>query len=260
MTRISRVLAIWLIAALAVMPWVRAQDAPPPAPFKAEEIEQLVAPIALYPDALVAQILMASTYPLEVVSAARWSKANPNIKGKELEDAMQKQTWEASVKSLTAFPQVLTMLNEKLDMTQKLGDAFLGQQKDVMAAIQRLRAKADKAGNLKSSKEQTVTSAQEGGQTVIKIDNAGGGLSVGWTEQPAVKPLVEVRGAMRVDVHANHVSAEAALSVRSRGEPINSFVVYMPQGMELTSLQIPVKTTMPWVVHIDEYYKLYLCC
>src|SRR4029450_7376517 len=91
---------------------------------------------------------------------------------KALEDAMQQQDWDASVKSLTAFPQVLTMLNEKLDMTQKLGDAFLGQQKEVMAAIQRLRGKAQAAGNLKIGKEQTVSTAQEGGQTVIKIEPA----------------------------------------------------------------------------------------
>jgi len=162
----------WLFAALVIVPVGRAQDAAQPAPFKKEEIEQLVAPIALYPDALVAQILMASTYPLEVVSAARWSKANPNVKDKALEDAMQKETWDPSVKSLTAFPSVLAMLNDKLDMTQKLGDAFLGQQKEVMAAIQELRAKADKAGNLKSSKEQTVTTEQQGSTTVIKIEPA----------------------------------------------------------------------------------------
>lgn len=166
-----RFVAAWLIVALTFLPWAQAQDGGS-TPFKKEEIEQLVAPIALYPDALVAQILMASTYPLEVVSAARWSKANPNVKDKALEEAMQKQTWDPSVKSLTAFPSVLTMLNEKLDMTQKLGDAFLGQQKEVMAAIQTLRAKADKAGNLKSSKEQTVTTTQEAGQTVIKIEPA----------------------------------------------------------------------------------------
>jgi uncharacterized membrane protein YgcG len=162
----------WLFAALVIVPVGRAQDAAQPAPFKKEEIEQLVAPIALYPDALVAQILMASTYPLEVVSAARWSKANPNVKDKALEDAMQKQTWDPSVKSLAAFPSVLAMLNDKLDMTQKLGDAFLGQQKEVMAAIQGLRAKAEKAGNLKSGKEQKVTTEQEGGTTVIKIEPA----------------------------------------------------------------------------------------
>ena len=172
MNRLTRWMVAWLFAALVIVPVGRAQDAAQPAPFKKEEIEQLVAPIALYPDALVAQILMASTYPLEVVSAARWSKANPNVKDKALEDAMQKQTWDPSVKSLAAFPSVLAMLNDKLDMTQKLGDAFLGQQKEVMAAIQELRAKADKAGNLKSSKEQTVTTEQQGSTTVIKIEPA----------------------------------------------------------------------------------------
>ncbi|HET9403006.1 MAG TPA: DUF3300 domain-containing protein [Burkholderiales bacterium] len=184
MKRIARFMLVWVIAALALAPLGRAQDAPKP--FSKEELEQLAAPIALYPDALVAQILMAATYPLEVVSAARWSKANPNVKDKALEDAMQKQPWEASVKSLTAFPQVLAMMNEKLDMTQKLGDAFLGQQKDVMAAIQRLRAKADKAGNLKSSKEQTVTTVQESGQTVIKIEPADPQVVYVPTYNPAV--------------------------------------------------------------------------
>ncbi len=172
MNSMTRWMLTWLFAALVIAPIGRAQDAAQPAPFKKEEIEQLVAPIALYPDALVAQILMASTYPLEIVSAARWSKANPNVKDKALEDAMQKQTWDPSVKSLAAFPSVLAMLNDKLDMTQKLGDAFLGQQKEVMAAIQGLRAKAEKAGNLKSSKEQTVTTTQEAGTTVIKIEPA----------------------------------------------------------------------------------------
>ena len=148
---------------------LRAQE--PPA-FKAEEIEQLVAPIALYPDALVAQILMASTYPLEIVQASRWSKANPDVKDKALEDAMQKQSWDPSVKSLAAFPQILAMLNDKLDMTQKLGDAFLGQQKEVMDAIQRLRAKAQAAGNLQSGKEQKVIVEQQNGTTVIKIEPA----------------------------------------------------------------------------------------
>ncbi len=169
---LSRVMLFWTLAALTLLPVSQAQDAAQPAPFKTEEIEQLVAPIALYPDALVAQILMASTYPLEVVEAARWAKANPDVKDKALEDAMQKQKWDPSVKSLTAFPTVLAGMNEKLELTQKLGDAFLGQQKEVMAAIQRLRSKADKAGNLKSSKEQTVTTTQEGGETVIKIEPA----------------------------------------------------------------------------------------
>jgi Protein of unknown function (DUF3300) len=86
-----------------------------------------VAPIALYPDALLAQILMASTYPLEVVEAARWVRANPNLKDQALEAALLKQPWDPSVKSPTAFPQVLTMMNEQLALTQKLGDACLAQ-------------------------------------------------------------------------------------------------------------------------------------
>lgn len=164
-----RLFAIAAFAALAWSPAGHAQAPAQPPAFKPEEIEQLVAPIALYPDPLVAQILMASTYPLEVVAAARWAKSNPGLKEKALEDAMQKQPWDPSVKSLTAFPQVLAMMDQKLDMTQKLGDAFLAQQKDVMAAIQRLRAKADQTGNLKTSKEQTVAKTQDGGNTYITI-------------------------------------------------------------------------------------------
>ena len=146
--------------------------APAAATFKQEELEQLAAPIALYPDALVAQILMASTYPLEVVEAARWSKANPKLKDKALEDALQQQRWDPSVKSLTALPQVLAMMDAKLDWTQKLGDAFLAQQKELMAAVQRLRAKAYAAGNLKSGKEQTIKVEQQDGSTVYIIEPA----------------------------------------------------------------------------------------
>ena len=116
----------------------------------------MVAPVALYPDSLLAQVLMASTYPLEIVSAARWVKANPKLKDQALDDALQTQTWDPSVKSLAVFPEVLTMMNEKLDWTQKLGDAFLAQQTDVMNAIQRLRSKAQAQGNLKTTQEQKV--------------------------------------------------------------------------------------------------------
>src|SRR5262245_49552588 len=100
---------------------------------------------------------MASTYPLEVVEAARFAKANPKLKDAALDEELKKQTWDDSVKSLVAFPQVLTMMNDKLDWTQKLGDAFLGQQKEVMEAVQRLRAKAQAEGNLKSTPQQTVS-------------------------------------------------------------------------------------------------------
>ena len=125
-------------------------------PFKKEELEQILAPIALYPDALLAQIFMASTYPLEVVEAARWSKEHPEIKGDAVAGAVESQTWDPSVKSLCVFPEVLKNMNEKIDWTQKLGDAFLAQQKEVMQTVQVLRDKAKQTGNLKSSKEMTV--------------------------------------------------------------------------------------------------------
>jgi hypothetical protein len=121
------------------------------------QLEQLVAPIALYADALLSQVLMASTYPLEVVAAARWSQANTGVTGQALEDAMQKQPWDPSVKALTAVPQTLQMMNDKLDWTQELGDAFLAQQANVLDAVQRLRARADAAGQLKTTEHQTVT-------------------------------------------------------------------------------------------------------
>ncbi len=137
-----------------------AAAAPAPAnktpPFKQEELEAMLAPIALYPDALLAQIFMASTYPLEVVEAARWSKEHPDVKGDAVAGAVQSQTWDPSVKSLVAFPSVLAKMNEKIDWTQKLGDAFLAQQKEVMQAVQILRNKAKETGNLKSTKEVTV--------------------------------------------------------------------------------------------------------
>src|SRR5262245_54487316 len=99
---------------------------------------------------------MASTYPLEVVQAARWSRDNLGVSGQALEDAMQKQSWDPSVKALTAAPQTLAMMNDQIKWTQSLGDAFLAQQNDVLDAVQRLRARADDAGNLKSTPQQTV--------------------------------------------------------------------------------------------------------
>src|SRR5438552_16980974 len=138
--------------------------------FSQEELDQLVAPIALYPDALVAQVLMASTYPLDIVAADRWVKSNPGLKDKALQDALQQQPWDPSVKSLAVFPQVLTMMSEKLDWTQKLGDAFLAQQQDVLATAQALRAKASAQGNLKDTKEQKVITTTEINTTVIKIE------------------------------------------------------------------------------------------
>ena len=139
--------------------------------FSQQDLDQLLAPIALYPDNLLAQIFMASTYPLEVVQAARFVKAYPNVTGKALEDAMAQVSWDPSVKSLTAVPQVLQQMNDKLDWLQKLGDAFLAQQKDVLATVQSLRAKAVAAGNLKSSEQQAVKTETQDGQTIYIIES-----------------------------------------------------------------------------------------
>jgi len=168
MDGVRRAIALGLVSTLVFLPvpWMprahgQDQGGGQQQTLSTEQIQQLVAPIALYPDSLVAQILMAATYPLEVVEAARWVKANPKVSGQALEDAMQKQTWDPSVKSLTAFPQVLAMMDQKLDWTTDLGNAFLAQQADVMNAVQVLRAKAKAAGNLESNQQQTVTVEQQ---------------------------------------------------------------------------------------------------
>ena len=165
---VHHVLVWGMTLLLALPPGVLAQQ-PAGAPvFSQEELDQILAPIALYPDSLVAQILMASTYPLEVVQADRFAKQNASLKGEPLTKALESQNWDPSVKSLVNFPQVLTMMSEKLEWTQKLGDAFLAQQKPVMDTIQGLRAKAQAAGNLKTTKEQTVIVEEK----IIKIEPA----------------------------------------------------------------------------------------
>jgi len=139
------------------------------AKFDAAHLEQIVAPIALHPDGLLSQILMASTYPLEIVEAARWREKNATLKEKALEDALKNQDWDASVKSLCGFPSVLKQMNENLDWTQDLGDAFLGQKTELMDAVQRMRKKAMDAGQLKTTDQQKVS--QEGQYIVVQSTN-----------------------------------------------------------------------------------------
>ncbi len=133
--------------------------APGAPPLTAAQLDRLVAPIALYPDPLIAQILMAATYPLEVVEADRWLQlpANATLKGDALTAALQQQPWDPSIKSLVAFPQLLHTMDTQLGWTEQLGDAFLAQQPDVMDAIQRLRLRAQAAGSLASTPQQAVS-------------------------------------------------------------------------------------------------------
>jgi hypothetical protein len=165
----------WLIAlVIGVLAGtaVHAEAAPV---FTDEEIDQMLAPIALYPDSLLSQVLMASTYPADVADAAKWVAANPDLKG---EDAVTKlaadskgSQFDPSVQSLVAFPQVLAMMGEKPDQVQRLGDAFLADPERVLERVQVLRSKAKEAGNLESNQQQSVVVQTEASKQVIVIES-----------------------------------------------------------------------------------------
>src|SRR5258708_23692446 len=148
------------VLVLLVSASVAFAQTPPPAPRNAAatqpELDQMVAPIALYPDSLLSQIIRASTYPREVVEAARWSRANPGLKGEDAVNAVGERDWDASVKSLAAFPQVLAMMDQQLEWTARLGDVFIAQEPQVMETVQSLRQKAYAAGNLRSTEQAYV--------------------------------------------------------------------------------------------------------
>ncbi len=166
----AAMLLFWMLAQAST---ARAQDVAPSqasaqAAFPQEKLDSLLAPIALYPDELLAQTLMASTYPLDVVEAARFVKANRELKGDALDQEVLKKNWDPSVQSLTAFPQVIEMMDDKIEWTQELGDAFLSNKQQVMATVQGLRQKADASGNLQSNEQQKVVKEQ----TTIIIEPA----------------------------------------------------------------------------------------
>jgi hypothetical protein len=142
----------------------QAAPAPPYTQQTPDQLQQLVAPIALYPDSLVAQILAASTFPEQVVEADRWVQAHPDLKGNALGQGVDQQPWDPSVKALAAFPTVLGNMDKNLSWASSLGDAYYNQQQDVMDAVQVMRQRAQKADDLKSTPEQTVTTQ---GSTII---------------------------------------------------------------------------------------------
>ena len=155
---------------------VVAQDAAPTpqsavqrAPVTAETLQQLVAPIALYPDELVAQVLAAATYPTEIVEANRWLQQNSSLKDAQLADAVDKQPWDPSVKALTQFPSVLANMYKNLSWTSALGDAYFNQPQDVLNAVQVMRKRAQSAGTLKTTAQQTVTTKDQ--TTIIEPAN-----------------------------------------------------------------------------------------
>jgi uncharacterized membrane protein YgcG len=145
---------------------------PPYATQTPEQLQQLVAPIALYPDSLVAQILAASTFPEQVVEADRWVQSHPDLKGEALGQAVDQQPWDPSVKALTGFPSVLGNMDKNISWTSSLGDAYYNQQQDVMDAVQVMRKKAEAAGNLKTTPQQTVTNDPYGSVDIAPADPA----------------------------------------------------------------------------------------
>lgn len=156
--------------------------APPPAPgpqqqpgqqmLSPDQLDDLVAPIALYPDPLLGQILAASTYPLEVVEVQQWLQQNSNLRGQDLMNAARQQNWDPSIQALVAFPDVVATLNRDVRWTTDLGNAFLAQQQDVMAAVQRMRLRAEQNGKLSSNAQQTVTTDTQNGQSAVVIEPA----------------------------------------------------------------------------------------
>jgi len=170
-------LAAFFIPALLIMPGINAtlfaqdqpQLPPPGQTLTPDQLDDLVAPVALYPDPLLSQLLVASTYPLEVVQAYQWQQRNPGLSGPALTQAAQDQNWDASVQALVVFPDVLKRLNDDVTWTTNLGNAFLAQQQDVMDAVQRMRQKAQAAGKLASTPQMDVTTENQDGQPVIDI-------------------------------------------------------------------------------------------
>src|SRR5277367_6189026 len=175
--QITAFLLVWILVVATCPLESNAYQTPAPAAQapagqSVEQLEQLVAPIALYPDALVAQILAGSTYPTQIVEADRWLQQNASLKGDDLAKAVDQQSWDASVKALTQFPSVLDNMSKNLSWTSALGDAYFNQQQDVMNAVQEMRRKAKDSGNLKTTQQQTVTTQGTGSQTTVIIQPA----------------------------------------------------------------------------------------
>ncbi len=163
--RVALLLSGWILVSGTLCPPLPAQTEPAPVVSQSpEQLQQLVAPIALYPDELVAQILAAATYPPDVVEADRWLQQNSNLKGQELAGAVDKQSWDSSVKALTQFPSVLANMDKNLSWTSSLGEAFVKQPQQVMDAVQTMRRRAQDAGNLKTTPQQAVKTE---GHTIV---------------------------------------------------------------------------------------------
>jgi hypothetical protein len=160
------------LAALAQNPPPQTYSVPSGQPLSAQQLDDLVAPIALYPDPLLGEVLAASTYPMEIAEAEQWVQDHGKWKPSKLMDEAKKQKWDPSVQGLVAFPQVLSRLTQDMGWTTALGNAFLAQQAEVMQAVQRMRAQAQQRGTLQTTPQQVVSTASQNGQTAIDIEPA----------------------------------------------------------------------------------------
>jgi hypothetical protein len=143
-----------------------------PAKLRPEELDSLVAPIALYPDPMLSQTLVASTYPLELIQLYQWMQNNKDLKDQALADALKQQNWDPSIQAMAGLPDVVKLLAENMKWTTDLGNAFLAQQGDVMDAVQRMRGKAKSSGNLKTTEQQKVETKVVESKSVIVIEQA----------------------------------------------------------------------------------------
>ncbi len=191
-------IGLWIASTPAPV-W--AQQPPPAQPppgqvLTPDQLDDLVAPIALYPDELLSQIMVAATYPLEVVEAFQWQQKNPGLTSPALTQAAQQQNWDPSIQALVIFPDVMKRLNDDVTWTTSLGNAFLAQQQDVMDAVQRMRQRAQQAGRLQPTPQESVTTTDQGGQPYIDIEPADPDVMYvpvydpAWT--PGTAPVVSV--------------------------------------------------------------------
>jgi hypothetical protein len=166
---LSHQVTFWLVPSLLLF-WYPAEEQSSKVP--PDQLDSLVAPIALYPDSMLAQVLAASTYPLELIQLQQWLAKNSGLKDKVLADAVAKQPWDPSVQALAAMPDVVKRLADDIQWTTDLGNAFLAQQSDVMDAVQRMRKKAKDKGNLKSTEQQKVETKTVENKTVIVVEQS----------------------------------------------------------------------------------------
>ena len=193
LSALSKLAGVLLLVPAFAVVTAHAQDAKP---FTNEQLDQMTAQVALYPDSLLSQLFMATTYPDEFAEAAKWSKAHPDSKGDDAVKLVENEPWDPSVASLVAFPEVLITLGEKPDWVRNMGDAFLAQPEDVMNSVQRLRAQAQKAGNLKSNEQVKVTVEAPAG---TDDDGGAAGRAAAGDRDPAGAAVGRLRAGVQPD-------------------------------------------------------------